>query len=65
MSKGDGKPQRKQPDRPGAPGALGTRDGAWLLPVERRPHDTVLDRFPRSWGWVKRPWMPEPLRVEW
>jgi hypothetical protein len=47
------------------PGALGTRDGAWLLQVERRPHDAVLDRFPWSWGWIKLPWMPEPLRVEW
>jgi len=46
-------------------GALGTRDGAWLLQVERRPHDAVLDRFPWSWGWIKLPWMPEPLRVEW
>jgi hypothetical protein len=47
------------------PGALGTRDGAWLLQVERRPHDALLDRFPWSWGWIKLPWMPEPLRVEW
>lgn len=47
------------------PGALGTRDGAWLLQVERRPHDSVLDRFPWSWGWVRLPWMPGPLRVEW
>jgi hypothetical protein len=47
------------------PGALGTRDGAWLLQVERRPHDVVLARFPWSWGWIKLPWMPEPLRVEW
>jgi hypothetical protein len=47
------------------PGALSTRDGAWLLQVERRAHDVVLDRFPWSWTWVKLPWMPDPLRVEW
>jgi hypothetical protein len=47
------------------PGALGARDGAWLLQVERRPQDTVLDRFPWSWRWVRLPWMPAPLRVEW
>lgn len=47
------------------PGALGARDGAWLLQVERRPHDTVLDRFPWSWRWVRLPWMAAPLRVEW
>ena len=46
-------------------GALTTRDGAWLLQVERQAHDLLLDRFPWSWGWVKLPWMPDPLRVEW
>jgi hypothetical protein len=47
------------------PGALSTRDGTWLLQLERRQHDAVLDRFPWSWRWIKLPWMPEPLRVEW
>ncbi len=47
------------------PGVLGARDGAWLLQVERRPHDAVLKQFPWSWGWVRLPWMPGPLRVEW
>lgn len=47
------------------PGALSVRDGAWLLQVERQAHDLVLDRFPWSWSWVKLPWMPDPLRVEW
>lgn len=47
------------------PGALSTRDGAWLLQVERRAHDVVLDRVPWPWSWVRLPWMPDPLRVEW
>jgi hypothetical protein len=47
------------------PGVLFVRDGAWLLKVERQSHDLVLDRFPWSWSWVKLPWMPDPLRVEW
>lgn len=46
-------------------GALTTRDGAWLLRVERQAHDVLLDRFPWSWGWVKLPWMPHPMQVEW
>ena len=46
-------------------GVLSVRDGAWLLQVERQSHDLVLDRFPWSWSWVKLPWMPDPLRVEW
>lgn len=45
--------------------ALSTRDGAWLLQVERRAHDVVLDRLPWSWSWLKLPWMPDPVRVEW
>src|SRR5690606_28418316 len=46
-------------------GILSTRDGGWLLQVERRSHDVVLDRFPWTWTWVRLPWMPAPLRVEW
>ena len=46
-------------------GILSTRDGAWLLRVERETYDIVLDRFPWSWVWVKLPWMELPLRVEW
>jgi hypothetical protein len=47
------------------PGVLRSRDGAWLLQVERESYDVVLDRFPWSWEWVKLPWMAAPLRVEW
>ena len=47
------------------PGVLSSRDGAWLLRVERETYDIVLDRFPWSWAWVKLPWMEAPLRVEW
>ncbi|SMF97688.1 hypothetical protein SAMN02949497_0258 [Methylomagnum ishizawai] len=46
-------------------GALSVRDGAWLLRVERETYDLVLERFPWGFAWVKLPWMPLPLRVEW
>jgi hypothetical protein len=46
-------------------GVLRSRDGAWLLQVERETYDIVLDRFPWGWAWVKLPWMETPLRVEW
>lgn len=46
-------------------GVLNTRDGAWLLRVERETYDVVLDRFPWGWEWVKLPWMEAALRVEW
>jgi hypothetical protein len=47
------------------PAALSIRDGAWLLEVEERPHDLVLQRFPWSWSWVKLAWMADPLLVRW
>lgn len=46
-------------------GALSVRDGAWLLRVERETYDLVLERFPWSFAWVKLPWMPTPLQVDW
>jgi hypothetical protein len=47
------------------PGLLGTRDGAWLLQVERRGYDILLERLPWRLEWVRLPWMASPLRVEW
>ena len=46
-------------------GILSSRDGAWLLRVERDTYDIVLDRFPWSLEWVRLPWMESMLRVEW
>lgn len=45
--------------------ALGTEHGTWILQVERREEDVLLDRLSWSWSWVKLPWMPHPLRVTW
>ncbi len=47
------------------PGALTTRDGAWLLRVERQPCDIVLERLPWKLEWIRLPWMQAPLRIEW
>jgi hypothetical protein len=46
-------------------GLLGTRDGCWLLRVEGRTYDVVLERFPWTWAWIRLRWMEAPLRVEW
>jgi hypothetical protein len=46
-------------------GTLGMRDGTWLLRVERRGYDVVVDRFPWGFEWVKLPWMSTAIRVEW
>ncbi len=47
------------------PAVLSTRPGAWLLRVERRPEDQLLQRFPWGWSWIRLPWMDHPLQVEW
>ena len=47
------------------PGILSVRDGSWLLRVEHRPFDLVLERFPWTFEWIKLPWMQTPLQVEW
>lgn len=47
------------------PALLGIREGGWLLEVEQRAHDLVLERLPWSWSWVKLPWMFDPLSVRW
>ncbi len=46
-------------------GILSTRDGAWLLRVERQTADAVLDRLPWTMEWVRQPWMQAAMRVEW
>jgi hypothetical protein len=47
------------------PGIVSTRDGAWLLRVERRTEDILLDRLPWTMQWVRLPWMQAPMWVEW
>jgi hypothetical protein len=46
-------------------GQLSTRDGHWLLRVERQVFDLVIDRFPWSAALVRLPWMPALLQVQW
>jgi hypothetical protein len=46
-------------------GILMTRDGAWLLRVERQTADVLLERLPWTTEWVRLPWMQAAMRVEW
>ena len=48
------------------PGTLTTdTDGGWLLRVEGRTADILLDRLPWGISMVKLPWMARLMRVEW
>jgi hypothetical protein len=40
-------------------------NGDWLLQVERKSIDILLDHLPWSISMVKLPWMPQMLWVEW
>jgi Contractile injection system tape measure protein len=40
-------------------------DGDWLLRVEQRTVDILLDRLPWGTSLIKLPWMPRLLKVEW
>lgn len=47
------------------PGKLSQRDGEYLLQVEPRSYDVLLDQLPWGLGVVKLPWMQRTLWVEW
>lgn len=40
-------------------------DGDWLLQVEAKSYDILLDQLPWSIGMIKLPWMQRMLRVDW
>ena len=40
-------------------------DGEWLLPMERKAIDILLDQLPWGIGMIPLPWMPQMLHVEW
>ena len=46
-------------------GILQERDGDWVLQVEQKTYDILLDQLPWSVRVVKLPWMETILHVEW
>ncbi|MEP5501079.1 MAG: contractile injection system tape measure protein [Algibacter sp.] len=46
-------------------GSLRTRDGHWLLQVQKETYDITLEKLPWSINTIKLPWMNEILIVEW
>jgi hypothetical protein len=46
-------------------GVLSTRDGNWLLQVERQNYDILVDRLPWSNKLIKLPWLEHLIFVEW
>jgi hypothetical protein len=46
-------------------GKLNLKNTEWLLQVEQRSYDMLLQQLPWNYQWLKLPWMPAMLRVEW
>ena len=46
-------------------GLLSEDEDHWLLRVEKRPFDMLLDSIPWGYGRVMLSWMPKTLEVEW
>jgi hypothetical protein len=47
------------------PALLSWRPEGWLLLVEQRKGDEILDQLPWSWAWIRMPWMGALLQVVW
>lgn len=47
------------------PGKLSKKENGWLLQVEQKAIDVLLDRLPWGLSLVKFPWMKEMMHVEW
>ncbi len=46
-------------------GILQAEETGWLLKVERKTFDILLEQLPWGIGMIKLSWMRQPLRVEW
>lgn len=46
-------------------GKLTFRNNEWLLQVEQKAYDMLLQQIPWNYQWIKLPWMPYLLRTEW
>lgn len=46
-------------------GVLSPRAESLLLRIERTPHSALIERFPWPIRWIRLPWNPIPLYVDW
>lgn len=46
-------------------GILSSRDGHWLVQVERQSYDIIMEQFPWSFQLLKLPWLERLVFVEW
>ncbi len=46
-------------------GKLTMQEGEWVLQVERKTIDILLEHLPWTIGYIRHPWMTKTLRTEW
>ncbi len=46
-------------------GKLEQKNDAWVLTVEQKGYDVLLDQLPWSYTPIKHPWMKEMIHVKW
>lgn len=46
-------------------GKLSFKNNEWLLQVEQKAYDMLLQQIPWNYNWIKLPWMPALLKTEW
>ena len=46
-------------------GKLSFKNNEWLLQVEQKAYDMLLQQEPWNYNWIKLPWMPNLLKTEW
>jgi hypothetical protein len=46
-------------------GVLKSAESGWVLLVERKAYDILLEQLPWGVGMIRLSWMHAPLRVEW
>ena len=46
-------------------GVLSMRENRWMLQVQKKTHDIILDKLPWSIGVVRLPWMDALMVVDW
>jgi hypothetical protein len=46
-------------------GSIQIKDGSYLVRIERKSHDILLDKLPWSIANIKLPWLDTLIRVEW
>lgn len=47
------------------PGRLEQQEGKWILYVEKRPYDILLDSLPWSYRLIRLPWLKKRINVVW